>query len=542
MSSATFYESTYDEWLCDTWHAEFHYPERCAWAWETPCGICGAVDADTNNDNVVSFEEAFIYARDNTMNSHPQISDIGNLAPDTVLGGVGFRVAVDPVSQSVCAPPTDEVTYAVEVRRLGDFDEPVTLTVDGLPPGAGASFSVNGLPPPYTSTLTVSNVTGGSPGDYELIITGTSPSLQDSTSAWLLLADSLPGEPFLLEPPDGAVDVAREPTLEWVPAEQAAEYYLEIARDPGFTQVVYSATELDTVHEVDLRLDSATVYYWHVRGINGCGDGDYSLTFSFTTIEQPDYFTEVFVGDFDLDNFSVTFFPDGTGDYYGMCGGEIDALPTDPAGGARLYLGDDDYTLVSLSGGERVWLYGVSYGQFYVGSNGYLTFGSGDSDYTESLEDHFDRPRISGLFDDLDPRSQGTISWKQLGERAAVTYQDVPEYGSSNNNTFQIELFFDGKIRVSWLQVDSGDSIVGLSAGNGLPDDFFESDLSDAGRCCRGDFDGDGYIGLADLAILLGNYPMPSGAEYEQGDFDEDGDVDLNDLAGLLAVYGTTCP
>lgn len=30
MSSATFYESTYDQWLCDTYHAEFHYPERCA--------------------------------------------------------------------------------------------------------------------------------------------------------------------------------------------------------------------------------------------------------------------------------------------------------------------------------------------------------------------------------------------------------------------------------------------------------------------------------------------------------------------------------
>ena len=46
----------------------------------------------------------------------------------------------------------------------------------------------------------------------------------------------------------------------------------------------------------------------------------------------------------------------------------------------------------------------------------------------------------------------------------------------------------------------------------------------------------------ADLAQLLSNYGMPSGAVYEDGDLDADGDVDLADLAGLLSVYGTTCP
>ena len=87
MSSATFYESTYDQWLCDTYHAEFHYPERCAWAWETPCGICGPVDADGNGNGRVSFAEAFTYAYNNTSLSTPQISDLGGLAPDTYLGG-----------------------------------------------------------------------------------------------------------------------------------------------------------------------------------------------------------------------------------------------------------------------------------------------------------------------------------------------------------------------------------------------------------------------------------------------------------------------
>jgi hypothetical protein len=59
---------------------------------------------------------------------------------------------------------------------------------------------------------------------------------------------------------------------------------------------------------------------------------------------------------------------------------------------------------------------------------------------------------------------------------------------------------------------------------------------------CFGDLDGDNDIDLADLAQLLSNYGIPSGAVYEDGDLDLDGDVDLADLAGLLSVYGTTCP
>ena len=74
--------------------------------------------------------------------------------------------------------------------------------------------------------------------------------------------------------------------------------------------------------------------------------------------------------------------------------------------------------------------------------------------------------------------------------------------------------------------------------------DFSDSD-SGYSYCepdCFGDLDGDNDIDLADLAQLLANYGMMSGAVYEDGDLDEDGDVDLADLAALLGVYGTTCP
>jgi hypothetical protein len=67
-----------------------------------------------------------------------------------------------------------------------------------------------------------------------------------------------------------------------------------------------------------------------------------------------------------------------------------------------------------------------------------------------------------------------------------------------------------------------------------------------SGNYCAGDIDGSGdcIVNLSDLAHLLANYGVTSGATPEQGDIDPpggDGDVDLGDLAALLAQYGDDC-
>ncbi|MHC4092566.1 MAG: hypothetical protein ACYSVY_20220, partial [Planctomycetota bacterium] len=65
-----------------------------------------------------------------------------------------------------------------------------------------------------------------------------------------------------------------------------------------------------------------------------------------------------------------------------------------------------------------------------------------------------------------------------------------------------------------------------------------------ADRGCLGDLDGDGVVGLGDLAILLAAYDTCTGDPFYDpvADLDESGCVDLTDLALLLSVYDTTCP
>ncbi|GMU84055.1 MAG: hypothetical protein AMXMBFR47_39250 [Planctomycetota bacterium] len=58
---------------------------------------------------------------------------------------------------------------------------------------------------------------------------------------------------------------------------------------------------------------------------------------------------------------------------------------------------------------------------------------------------------------------------------------------------------------------------------------------------CRFDIDADLQVGLQDLAILLSNFGVQSGANERDGDIDSDGDVDLQDLAELLSRFGLAC-
>ncbi len=61
------------------------------------------------------------------------------------------------------------------------------------------------------------------------------------------------------------------------------------------------------------------------------------------------------------------------------------------------------------------------------------------------------------------------------------------------------------------------------------------------GEPCNEDLDGDGTIGLQDLAVLLAHFGQ-GGATQADGDIDNDDDVDLQDLGFLLASFGTNCP
>lgn len=196
-------------------------------------------------------------------------------------------------------------------------------------------------------------------------------------------------------------------------------------------------------------------------------------------VPAPDYFTEIFDSTSnDTSNQSWLFTPNASTSFYRVVRSLATAFPTDPAGGTSLILSDDSYSQVTPTGAAQVRLYGVAYSTFYVGSNGYITFVNGNTTFSSTLSNHFALPRIAPLFIDLNPSSGGTVSWKQLSDRVAVTFQNVQEYAKTTTNSFQVEMYFDGRIRITCLGISATGGIIGLSRGLGVPADFAESDFS----------------------------------------------------------------
>lgn len=252
----------------------------------------------------------------------------------------------------------------------------------------------------------------------------------------------------------------------------------------------------------------------------------YEANFTSGPPSQPatDWFTEDFVVDNDLDYKRLLLTPANNANGYFACiTPGITDYPVDSILSTTINLGDDAYVEVPLSNGKQVVLYGVAYDRVFIGSNGYLTFTEGDTQNKESPENHFRIPRVSGLFDNLKPNEGGQIWWKQLDDRFVVTYDQVRVDGNFTNDTasFQIEMFFDGRIAITWLNIEAFDGLAGISAGKGVPEGFKESDLSRYAPCIdpegtieglpEGSLEGEGSVEGSTEGVVEGEGEIPEG-------------------------------
>jgi hypothetical protein len=145
-----------------------------------------------------------------------------------------------------------------------------------------------------------------------------------------------------------------------------------------------------------------------------------------------------------------------------------------------LDLGDDDYELVSLP--FPFPFCGQSYTSVYVGSNGFVTFGSPDTDFSESVGEFLTGPaRIAPLWDDFNPSDGGSITALPDGPDFLISWNNVPEWGAATTNSFELRLRADGTFDVTYSSIAATDGLAGRTTGGGEPDPG-ETDLSTAAQ------------------------------------------------------------
>jgi hypothetical protein len=219
-----------------------------------------------------------------------------------------FTLAVDPVAISVCSADTASVPYTVTAGSILGFSTAPTLSVSGAPAGTTTGFSVNPVPLPGTSVLTVGTLAAAPAGTSTLTITGTAGTEVKSREVGLTLFTDDPATFALTTPASGVQNVALSPALSWTASTQAATYFVEVATDAAFANVVWSGTSTTPGITVGTALNSATTYHWRVTARNTCGDTLASDAYSFTTIPLPGDCpvgvtpTDVYSTDFEGDN------------------------------------------------------------------------------------------------------------------------------------------------------------------------------------------------------------------------------------------------
>lgn len=204
----------------------------------------------------------------------------------TAIDGIGmspFTFTLDPTSLSVCNT-TNSATINLAATYDQGFSGTVALTASGNPAPSALLFVPAALTPPTSaSVLTLSNLSGVTPGSYPITVTGTSGADVVNKTLPLTVAAALSGSMNLLTPANGATSVGTSPTLSWAALAGAASYTVEVATDVAFSNIVVSQSGITGTSHVATGLNPTTTYYWRVKPTNGCGDGTTSAVFSFTT-------------------------------------------------------------------------------------------------------------------------------------------------------------------------------------------------------------------------------------------------------------------
>jgi uncharacterized protein (TIGR03437 family) len=186
---------------------------------------------------------------------------------------------------------------------------------------------------------------------------------------------------------------------------------------------------------------------------------------------------------FDLKNATLTFTPvaGGTPRYrYAYSGPGYDSSAA-AQGSPVIALGDDDAREFTLPFAFS--FYGTTYRQVYVNSDGNLTFTEAEFASSNRSVGRMTGgpPRISPLFDDLDPSQPGAgVRFFADASHVVFSWVNVPEYGPGVPQTFQVRLYVDGSIQFSYSAVEPTSAVVGIAPGFAQPGTSVVSFLNDA--------------------------------------------------------------
>jgi len=190
-----------------------------------------------------------------------------------------FSLKVLGTEETVLSCSGEDVSFQLNIGE--EFDTTaINLQIQGLPEGALASFSQNPARAGDTVLVSITGLTEVEGAVYPLLLFADDGENSGSTDVDLQVS-TVPIAPVTRTPLDGGNDVPIDVNFNWNDVPNATSYWLEIALDSAFTQIVERLGVVSNTYTTTL--DYGTTYFWRVIARNSCGETPAPPS-SFTTL------------------------------------------------------------------------------------------------------------------------------------------------------------------------------------------------------------------------------------------------------------------
>lgn len=160
----------------------------------------------------------------------------------------------------------------------------------------------------------------------------------------------------------------------------------------------------------------------------------------------------------------------------------VDLFPTPVSGSTTLFpeipnyaAVDDSYLEVPFTQGFAFKFFGQTYTSVFLNTNGGLTFGAGNPDWSMAAND-VSQPAVAVFWGDMNALYASTrphqMVYEQFPDRFVVTYMRFQDHDASVDNTASVSLYADGTIVIQYGNVMSKDILVGVFDGTHRNDQY----------------------------------------------------------------------
>ncbi|MBL7906500.1 MAG: carboxypeptidase regulatory-like domain-containing protein [Bacteroidales bacterium] len=127
----------------------------------------------------------------------------------------------------------------------------------------------------------------------------------------------------------------------------------------------------------------------------------------------------------------------------------------------------DDSFVGPVNLGINFPFYANTYGQVYVSSNGFLSFGSGNTSLSNQNIPSSTTPNdlIAWFWDDMNPTVSGTVHYQTIGNEFVIQFTNYNEYGGTGKITAQVRLNQNGDIMILYKDIIAPLDILSATVG-----------------------------------------------------------------------------